>query len=165
MVFCFFFTVLAIFAPFGMLHGPPPNPSIKFMVAQVYLHILAVFVWFKQMPCWFFYHMFFISFISEQILPQPKGVEGRENSQSVMHGIEWFWPNFHFKIYLRKSHVNVREENWLGACFIPSITYLGVSTSRWLRLYHWWGRYGVRKKWLLSFCNTGNYGCWAMSTK
>ena len=39
-----FFTVLAIFVPFGMLHGPPLNPSIKFMVAYVYLHILPVFV-------------------------------------------------------------------------------------------------------------------------
>ena len=125
MVFCFFLLFWLFFAPFGMLHGPPLNPSIKFMVAYVYLHILAVFVWFKQMPYWFFSFMFFISFISEQILLQPKWVEGRENSQSVMHGIEWFWLNLHFKIYLRKSHVNVQEENWLGACFIPSNKYFG----------------------------------------
>ena len=70
----------------------------------------------------------FSSFISMQILPQPKGVEGGKNSTSVMHGIEWFWPNLHFKIYQRKSRVNVQEEKRPGAYFIPS-TRQSVSLS------------------------------------
>ena len=53
--------------------------------------------------------------ISEQILPQPKAIQGKPNSQSVGELIELFYANLYLKIYVRKSYVNVRRENRFGA--------------------------------------------------
>ena len=114
------FFVHYIFARSGRPHGPPLNPLPMFKVGTVYLYISAWF-WCIQPDAMLilFIHVLF-SLISVQILPQAKGVDYRQNSRSLLHWIEWFWPNLHFKIYLRKSHVNAQEENWLGAHFIPS---------------------------------------------
>ena len=116
------FFVHYIFARSGRPHGPPLIPLPMFKVGTVYLYISAWF-WCIQPDAMLilFIHVLF-SLISVQILPQAKGVDYRQNSRSLLHGIEWFWPNLHFKIYPRKSPLNAQEDNWLGADFIPSNT-------------------------------------------